>query len=263
MLSEPQVVVQLYAVCWNRNRAAGASLRKDLEMSDQIKGGTPQEEANLQTASEMELRLELLRARVAKETALAQAAELKLRNDEATRRTYEFFGEVSEESALTCISTLGSWAHAEPGRDIHIILNSPGGEVTHGLAIYDFLMELRARGHKITITVEGEAASMASVILQAADVRLIGPFSWIMIHEVASVEFGKVADMEDQLQTTKRMQDQLVRILSERSLQSNDGEGLTVEAIKATWHKKDIWMTAEEALAYHLVDAIAGIPTRA
>lgn len=93
------------------------------------------------------------------------------------RRTVEIFGSIDEEMSAQVIRNLHALDHT-PGT-INILLNSPGGEVTHGMAIYDALKGCR---NHVRAMVFGEAASSASFILMAADERCMAPNAYLMLH---------------------------------------------------------------------------------
>lgn len=168
-------------------------------------------------------------------------------SDEAN--IYYFHGAVNSISSSDCIESVGFWTRKRPGSDITIVFNSPGGGVFEGLALYDFLRDLRSRGHKLTTKSVGMAASMGGVLLQAGDERIMGPNAYMLIHEVSSGSMGKVSEMEDALEFTNRLQEKLLDILSERS-------SLTKAQIKRKWKKKDWWLDAQEALELGFIDRI-------
>src|SRR5690606_40252913 len=104
-----------------------------------------------------------------------------------------------------------------PGAPITIKINSPGGSVFEGLALYDRLRALSALGHHITTVSYGMAASMGGILLQAGDTRLVAPNAWFLIHEVSTITWGNTSEIEDQIEFTRRLQDQLLEILASRS----------------------------------------------
>src|ERR1051326_8175514 len=151
--------------------------------------------------------------------AQADQAEQELRNSRSeliSNRVFTFTGGVSAAAADYLIDTLGAWAN-QSDKPITLVINSPGGYVVEGLAIYDFLRSLSARGIHITTVGLGYVASMGGVLLQAGDTRLMAKHAWLLIHEVSGVNFGKTSEMEDELKFTKRLQDQCLSILAERS----------------------------------------------
>ena len=168
-------------------------------------------------------------------------------SDEAN--TYYFHGAVGSISSSNCLEALGFWARKRPGSPMTIVFNSPGGGVFEGLALYDFIKDLRQRGHHITTKSIGMAASMGGVLLQAGDERIMGPNAYMLIHEVSSGSMGKVSEMEDALKFTSRLQAKLLDILAERST-------MTVAQIKRKWTKTDWWLDAQEALELGFIDRI-------
>lgn len=168
-------------------------------------------------------------------------------SDEAN--IYYFHGPVNALSSSDCIESAGFWARKRPGSEITIVFNSPGGGVFEGLALYDFIKDLRARGHKVVTKSVGMAASMGGILLQAGDERVMGPNAYMLIHEVSSGTMGKVSEMEDALEFSTRLQERLLGILAERST-------MTTTQIKRKWKKKDWWLDAPEALELGFIDRI-------
>lgn len=169
-------------------------------------------------------------------------------------RVYRFMDEVGPRQVESAIEMMDYWSRRDPGEDIVFELNSPGGSVLHGLALYDFLQELRRRGHHVTTIARGMAASMGGVLLQAGDVRVMDENAHILIHEVSSVEYGKLSDIEDGVKFSKLLWEQrLATILAERS-------NLTRKQIIAKAARKDWWFGAEHALEYGFVDEVQRFP---
>lgn len=164
-------------------------------------------------------------------------------------RTYTFYDSVKQASVEKAMREIGAMCRRDPGQDLKIVLNSPGGSVLDGLALFDFLQVLRSEGHHIEVVALGMAASMGGVLLQAGDVRSIGKNAWLLIHEVSSGAIGNVSEIEDELEFIKKLQDNLVKILAERST-------MTERQIKTKWKKKDWWLSATEALELGFVDQI-------
>lgn len=164
---------------------------------------------------------------------------------------YNFFEPVNEESVSACIDTLAKWSRLAPKANITLILNTPGGLVKEGLALFDFLTILKMSGHYLTVVALGRAASMGSILLQAGDRRLIGPNAFVLLHEVSAGTSGKVSEMEESVEFTARLQDKLIKILSSKSK-------LSVRQIKAKWKKTDYWLDAEESVEAGLADRVLG-----
>ncbi|MEQ8820873.1 MAG: ATP-dependent Clp protease proteolytic subunit [Sumerlaeia bacterium] len=138
---------------------------------------------------------------------------------------------------------------ADPDKDINIYLNSPGGSVTAGLAIYDTMQFVKP---DITTTCVGQAASMGAVLLAAgtAGKRFCLPNSRVMIHQphIMGGLGGQVTDIEIQAKEMIRIKRTLNEILSKHT-------GKTFDEIEHDTDR-DKFLTAEEALEYKLVDKI-------
>src|SRR5665213_2829687 len=167
--------------------------------------------------------------------------------DEA--QVYPFFGDLDTVSAARFIQTTSLWSRRRPSSDITVILNSGGGSVFSGLGIYDHIMGLRAKGHKVTIKVLSVGASMAAIVLQAGSERLIGSNALILLHEGAGELSGSMAQIEDSNKMFRMLEDRAAKIVSDRS-------GMSVRKYRALIKRRDKWLTADEALALGLVDAI-------
>lgn len=162
---------------------------------------------------------------------------------------YHFFGAVDGNTAMSCIDVLGNWSRRTPEQDLTIVFNSPGGSVTHGLALYDFFTELKSNGHHLTTMARGMAASMGGVLLQAGHTRIVGDNAHMLIHEVSSIGIGKMSELEDEIKFLKRLQDRLLDILSERST-------LSKKQVENRWKRKDWWLSSQECVDLGFADKI-------
>lgn len=187
----------------------------------------------------------------------AAIAEL-LRESAVDESSAFFFTKAVTGTAVSEFSVeVNQWSLRHPNAPITIVFNTPGGNVNHGFALFDFITFLRLSGHHVTIIVLGMAASMGAVLLQAADMRLMGANAYLMIHEVSSGSWGKVSEMEEELKDVKDVQNRILKILSKNST-------LSVAELRALWHKKDVWLDASQALAMKFVDGVMKtIPRRA
>ena len=136
---------------------------------------------------------------------------------------------------------------SDPGKDISIYINSPGGSVYAGLGIYDTMQFI---GSQVTTICTGIAASMASVLLVAGEKgkRYCLPHSRVLIHQPLSGVQGQASDMEIAVREVLRVKDELYRIISEHS-------GKPYEVISRD-SDRDYWMNAQEAQEYGMVDEI-------
>jgi len=172
---------------------------------------------------------------------------------------YPFNDSVSGASVKACIDQLTKWMRLDPSVDIEISFNSPGGEVIAGLALFDFIQTVRAAGHHVTTSSIGYAASMAGILLQAGDRRIIGAESWLMLHEASFGAQGKTGEVEDRVEWIKRVQDRFLNIFAERCKNADSATAtkrLTKAQIKHKWTRTDFWVSSDEALAYGLVDEV-------
>lgn len=129
--------------------------------------------------------------------------------------------------------------------DIYIYINSPGGSITSGMAIYDTMNYIKS--NTITICI-GLAASMASIILSSGTKRYILPNGEVMIHQPLGGTQGQATDIKIQADRILKLKDKLNRILSK-----NTNKPLK-EIEQDT--ERDYFMDAKEALTYGLVDKI-------
>lgn len=183
----------------------------------------------------------------------AQRREQVAENAGDARGRFTFVGPIMEEGVHVFISAADNWSHRNPGKDLELLLNSPGGSVTDGLALIDFIVLLRKRGHRVRIIGTGMVASMAGALLQAADERVLTSRAYFGMHEVSSYIGGggmsSTTMAEDQLKFTKQLQAQVERMLTARST-------LTPAKLKSMWKRKDIWCDADKALTLGLIDRI-------
>ena len=179
-------------------------------------------------------------------------AEQKIKASDAENCLYRFNGAVDKTTVVKCRQKLTQWSRMKPECDMEIVFASPGGSITAGFELFDFIQQLRRAGHKITTGSLGMAASMAGILLQAGDVRWIGHQSWILIHRASFGAIGKSFEIEDEVAWIKRIEERIINIFTTRST-------LTSLKIKRNWDRKDWWINADEALEMGLVDEIRGI----
>ena len=156
-------------------------------------------------------------------------------------------GEINDAVANTVVAELLYLEAKDSAKDIDIYINSPGGSVTSGLAIYDTMNFIKCDVSTICI---GMAASMGAFLLAAGTKgkRLALPHSEIMIHQPSGGAQGQCSDIKIRADLLLRTRDTLNRILAERT-------GKPVEVIERDT-ERDNFMTAEQALEYGLIDRI-------
>ena len=155
--------------------------------------------------------------------------------------------EVNDANAALIVAQLLYLEAQDPDKDIQFYINSPGGAVTAGMAIYDTMQYIKADVSTICI---GMAASMAAFLLSAGakGKRMALPNAEIMIHQPAAGTQGKVTDMAIDVERFLRIKKHMNQILA-------DNTGRTVEEIQRDT-ERDHWFTADEAKEYGLVDQV-------
>jgi ATP-dependent Clp protease, protease subunit len=159
-----------------------------------------------------------------------------------------FLGEpIEDHVANLVIAQLLFLESEDPEKDISLYINSPGGIVTSGLAIYDTMQYLKAPVSTICL---GQAASMGAVLLAAGTKgkRYALPNSRIMIHQGSGGVRGNTPDVEIQVREMLHLTDRLMHILAGHT-------GQTYEKVKAD-SERDYFMSAEDAVSYGLIDEV-------
>jgi len=154
---------------------------------------------------------------------------------------------ISDELANVIIAQMLHLESEDPDKDIHLYINSPGGAVTAGLAIYDTMQYVRP---DISTTCMGQATSMGAVLLAAGTPkkRFALPHSRMMIHQPLAGVQGQASDIAIQAKEILRMREKLNEILASHTKQS-------LKRIE-TDSDRDFFMTADEALKYGLIDEV-------
>jgi len=176
-----------------------------------------------------------------------------------TERSYDIYSRLLKEriifvgdaitstSASVVVAQLLFLAGEDSERDINMYINSPGGIVSAGLAIYDTLRFIRP---PVATFCLGSAASMAAILLSAGakGKRNILPHARVMLHQPAGGVQGQASDIEIEAREIIKIRDELNRILEQSTGQPHE------KIEQAT--DRNFWMTAEEAVSYGLVDSI-------
>ncbi|MBP0905686.1 ClpP family protease [Mariniflexile gromovii] len=162
------------------------------------------------------------------------------------QRKVFLWGQVDDKSAKHVIDRL-MYLDALGNADIHLYINSPGGYVTSGFAIYDCIKSLNSQ---VSTICTGFAASMGSIILSAGakGKRFIQPHARVMIHQPSGGARGQASDIEI---TAKEIV--LTKELSAQILADNCGQ--TFEKVMKDFNR-DHWMGAQESVEYGIVDGI-------
>jgi len=155
--------------------------------------------------------------------------------------------EINDVVANSIIAQLLFLENQEPEKDIKIYINSPGGSVTAGLAIYDTIQYIKPDVSTICV---GLAASMSAVLLASGTKgkRFALPNAEILIHQVMGGAEGQATDIKIRAERILKMKDRLNKILSNHT-------GSSLEKIEKDTDR-DYFMSAEEALKYGIIDKI-------
>ena len=160
-------------------------------------------------------------------------------------------GSIGSEECADIITSLLYLEKTDPDSPVTLIINSPGGEVRSGLAVYDVLSLMKSP--VITVCM-GQAASMGSIIFLAGDKRIMLPHSELMIHDPSYGSFNadhmKPHEIQERVDSLRKTGDELVRIVVNRT--GNDEETIRQKM------KEDSFFNADEALAFGLATKIAG-----
>jgi ATP-dependent Clp protease protease subunit len=155
--------------------------------------------------------------------------------------------EVNDTTASLVVAQMLFLESQDPDKDIHLYINSPGGSVTSGFAIYDTMQYLKCDVSTICM---GMAASMGAFLLSsgAKGKRFVLPNAELMIHQPSGGTQGQATEIEIAAKHILRTRERLNKILA-----ANTGRPLE-EIARDT--ERDNWLTAEEAVSYGLVDAV-------
>ena len=155
--------------------------------------------------------------------------------------------EVNDATASLVVAQMLYLEAQDPDKDIQFYINSPGGSVTAGMAIYDTMQYIKCDVATITI---GMAASMGAFLLSAGakGKRMALPNAEIMIHQPSAGTQGQITDMAIHLKRLQVIKERMNQIMAANT-------GRTVEEVTAAC-ERDNFMSAEEALAFGLIDKV-------
>lgn len=189
------------------------------------------------------------------EKAIIEAAELKHAADSSRasnfrNRTLDFVAPVLEETVEKALEVASRW-HRLSNEPITFRFTSPGGSPISGLVLYDALRGMSEEGTKIVSVSLGMSASMAGVLLQAGDDRIVGPNSWMLIHELSTMANHdapiRLTERENETEFLEKLNSNLIDILSARST-------LSSAEIRRKVKRGDWWVSADDAIKYGFAD---------
>ena len=155
--------------------------------------------------------------------------------------------EVNDATASLVVAQLLYLEAQDPDKDIQFYINSPGGSVTAGMAIYDTMQYIKCDVATLCV---GMAASMGAFLLSAGTKgkRMALPNAEIMIHQPSAGTQGQITDMAIHMKRLQTIKDRMNRILAENT-------GKSVEEVTVAC-ERDNFMTAEEAQAFGIIDRV-------
>ncbi len=174
---------------------------------------------------------------------------IKIQETFLKERKIFLWGGVTDKTASEVTEKLLYLEMDAPGKEITFYINTPGGSITAGMAIYDTMKLISS---PISVVVTGMAASMGSILLCGADKgkRFLYPHSRVLIHQplISGQMVAVAVDIHIQAMEMERLRDELNAILAESS-------GQPLEKIEKDTDR-DFYMTADEAIAYGLADKV-------
>ena len=156
-------------------------------------------------------------------------------------------GEINDDTANLVVAQMLFLEMEDPQADISLYINSPGGSVTAGMAIYDTMQYIKPQVRTVCI---GMAASMGAFLLMAGEKgkRLALPNAEVMIHQPLGGAQGQATDVAIRAEWLMKTKEKMTRMMAEMT-------GQDLERVKADV-ERDYFMTAQEALDYHIIDEI-------
>lgn len=265
---------EVTAVALERFRAENAQLEVRRRI-DEAQLRKMEIETNAQAIATRVIEADAKRAELATEEATI-GHERELARD-IMNHVFRFSFQVSDKTVGTTIEELAIWDRLDPTCSIEMVINSHGGEVTSGMELFDYLQELKRKGHTIITATRGMAASMGGVLLQAGlatpespdSKRIAGRESYVLIHEASTLAIGKTFELEDEVAFVKKMQERILAIFvtgsayayehgtSEVALTRDQFEhgDRSIDGVLG-WARRDWWLDSDESLRFGVVDEV-------
>ena len=179
-----------------------------------------------------------------KDTKTKIPSDINLLDNRIIRLTKAVDAETSEK----IVEQLLKLDAVKSKKDIIFYINSPGGSVSDGMAIYDAMQIVKSDVKTICL---GRCSSMAAILLSGGTKgkRYITPNSEVMIHEVSTFNGGKIGDVKISFEHSNSLNERIIKILA-------DNTGKDIEQIRQDIQQKDKWFNSDEALEYGLVDKL-------
>lgn len=179
-----------------------------------------------------------------KDTKTKTPSDINLLDNRIIRLTKAVDTETSEK----IVEQLLKLDAVKSKKDIIFYINSPGGSVSDGMAIYDAMQIVKSDVKTICL---GRCSSMAAILLSGGTKgkRYITSNSEVMIHEVSTFNYGKIGDAKISFEHSNALNERIIKILATNT-------GKDIDQIRQDIQQKDKWFNAEEALEYGLIDKI-------
>jgi ATP-dependent Clp endopeptidase proteolytic subunit ClpP len=164
---------------------------------------------------------------------------------------FSLYEAVRAKSVDALVDDILVWNELAPDEhELTFIINSPGGSVIDGLALFDTLRMVASTGkRKIKTVATGYAASMGGILLQAGDRRVVTPNAWVMIHEVSTASWGTLSNIKDELEFSESLQDQIINLYMERVI-------MPESEFRQNFDRRDWWVDAKAAVNIGIADEI-------
>lgn len=157
---------------------------------------------------------------------------------------------VNGKSVDPLIKRITDWhSFAEKDKPLTFIINSPGGSVYDGMALFDTLKQVSHDGREVRTVATGFAASMGGVLLQAGDRRIMTPNSYVMIHEVSSGDYGSTSQLRDTVEHMEALENHIVEIFLSRVKISR-------KRFLENWNRREWWLGSAEAVKVGIADEV-------
>lgn len=165
---------------------------------------------------------------------------------------FTLYDDVSEYSVKQVMADVLVWHNsAQPGEPLQLNINSYGGSVTDGFALYDTLRHIAEEGGRKIKTVSlGITASMGGILLQAGDERVMTPSSVMLIHEISYGTRGNVSSHQDMQEFANIISNRIADVFVPRSNMNRE------DFLKA-FSRRDWWLSPQECIEYGFIDRIA------
>lgn len=201
----------------------------------------------------LEASVRLIGAQADRAEAEAKLSRAKVLEGEllnSMNSTFHLYGEIQIQTAWHTMRGLERFARMDGVSEVELLITSPGGSLVDGLAIFDYISQLRRKSAlKVTTVGLGLAASMAAILLQAGDRRVMTREAWMMIHESTFVAEGSMGAVQDTVSWAEKLHERIIDIFVSRSR-------VTREEFVAKWQRKSWWLSADEALSLGFVDEV-------